>query len=229
MLPPSVTAIQRIDTMCLSCDVMCMELTVTDAAQMAGVSARTAQRALADGSLGMARVIGRQITTDDLAVWAWIRTTSPGRKWSSRTRDAAIDLLSGGDGHSVSSSERSRLKAALRGMTAQQIASSAWAGTWARYRRLGEVAAQVIGPSVVEPSSLGLVSGSSWMTFVEVPDLERFEISEPVLADPDGDLVALERAHDGRRARALVDTYVLGDARESAAAARELETAARAL
>lgn len=205
-----------------------MELTVADAAQIAGVSLRTVQRALGNGSLGTARVLGRQATTDDLAVQAWIRTTSRGRKWSSRTLEAAIDLLSGGRGESVSSSERSRLRATLREMTARQIASSSWIGTWSRYRTFGEVDAQLIGPSIADLSFLGIVAGESWMRFAEVADLDQFEATQPVAADPDGDLVVIERFHDNRGARQLVDIYVLGDARESAAAARELEAAAHA-
>lgn len=212
-----------------SCDDFCMELTVADAAQITGVSLRTVQRALGDGRLGMARVLGRQVTTDDLAVKAWVRTTSRGRKWSSRTLEAAIDLLSGGQGDSVSSSERSRLRAALREMTARQIASSSWIGTWSRYRTLGEVDAHLIGPSIADLSALGIVAGESWMRFAEVVDLDQFEASQPVAADPDGDLVVIERPHDNRGARWLVDTYVLGDARESAAAASELESVAHAL
>ncbi len=206
-----------------------MELDVTDAARIAGVSQRTVQRALSDGRLGMARTLGRQTTTDDLAVQAWIRTTSRGRKWSGRTLDAGIDLLSGGRGESVSSSERSRLRARLRQMDARQIASSAWVGTWARYRDLGGADAQPIGSSAADPASLGMVPGESWARFADVPDLDEFEASQPVVADPDGDLVVIERRHDDRRARVLVDTYVLGDARESTAAARQLMAVVDAL
>lgn len=217
------------DTICRSCDGMCMEVTVAEAARIAGVSSRTVQRAVADGSLGLARVIGRQSTTDDLAVQAWLRTTCRGRKWSPRIREAALDLLSGGSGDLITSSERSRLRVALRGMNALQMASSAWIGTWARYRSLGEVVLRPIGPSVVDPSSLGMVSGESWMRFAQVDDLGHFEATQPVLADPDGDLVVVEREYDDRWARQMVDTYVLGDSRESAAAARALEAAAHAL
>lgn len=206
-----------------------MELTVVDAARIAGVSPRTAQRALAGGMLGMARIIGRQATTDDLAVQAWNRTRSSGRKWSGRTLDAAIDLLSGGRGEAVSASERSRLRSALRGMGAQRIASSAWIGTWVRYRTLGDVDTQPIGPSAVDFPSLGIVAGVSWVRFADAPDLDRFEASQPVVADPDGDLVVIERVRDERRGRVLVDAYVLGDARVSAAAARELANVVDAL
>lgn len=218
-----------VDTIRRSCDVMCMELTAADAAEIAGVSLRTVQRALADGSLGMARVFGRQVTTDDLAVQAWIRTTSPGRKWSMRTREAGMDLMSGGRGEAVTSSERSRLRSALRRMTVRQIAASSWVGTWSRYRTLGDVDVQFIGPSVVDLAALGLVAGEPWMRFAEVVDLDQFEAKQPVTADPDGDLVVIERSHDNRLTRQLVDTYVLGDARESAAAANELAAVAHAL
>lgn len=190
---------------------------------------RTVQRALGDGSLGMVRVLGRQTTTDNLAVQAWLRTTSRGRRWSSRIREAAIDLLSGGRGEAISPSERSRLLAALRGMSARRIASSVWTGTWSRYRSLGEVDLQLIGPSAADLPALGILAGESWMRFAEVIDLDRFQNTQPVLADPDGDLVVIERPRDGRSACQLVDVYVLGDARESAAAAHRLEAVAHAL
>lgn len=67
------------------------------------------------------------------------------------------------------------------------------------------------------------------MRFAELADLDQFEAKQPVAADPDGDLVVIERSHDNRVARQLVDTYVLGDARESAAAAAKLAAAVHSL
>ena len=212
-----------------SCDVMCMELTVQDAARIAQVSTRTTQRAIEDGRLGMARTIGRQTTTDDLAIQTWVRTTAPGRKWSSKVRNAALDLLSGGTADGLSSSERSRLRSVMRRMGVQQLAASSWVGVWARYRTLGDVAAPPIGPSAADPQTLGLIPGSSWVRFADTPDLDVFEASQPVTADPDGDLIVIERPHDPRLPRVLIDTYVLGDARESEAAAHELTGMLRAL
>ncbi len=208
---------------------MCMEMTVAGAAQIAGVAPRTVQRALKSGHLGMARLIGRQVTTDDLAVQAWIRTTFRGRKWSARIRDAAISMLSNERDVSISPAERSRLRSALREMSAHQIASSSWPGTWARYRMLGQVDVPRIGPSAVDLTELGIIPGDSWMHFAQVDSLDQFESAQPVIADPDGDLVVIERQRDDRWARQLIDVYVLGDARESAAAARNLEELARAL
>ena len=208
---------------------MCMEMTVAGAARVAGVAPRTVQRALKSGHLGMARLVGRQLTTDDLAVQAWIRTTFRGRKWSTKIRNAAIDMLSSERAVSISATERSRLRSALREMSARQIASSSWPGIWARYRMLGSVDVSRIGPSAVELTELGIIPGESWMHFAQVDSLDRFESTQPVIADPDGDLVVIERELDDRRARQLIDVYVLGDARESAAAGRNIEELARAL
>lgn len=94
---------------------------------------------------------------------------------------------------------------------------------------LGTVDASRIGPSVVDLTELGIIPGESWMHFAQVDSLERFESAQPVIADPDGDLVVIERQLDDRWARQLIDVYVLGDARESAAAARNIEELAPAL
>lgn len=200
-----------------------------DAARIAQVSTRTTQRAIENGRLGMARTIGRQTTTDDLAIQTWVRTTAPGRRWSSRVRDAALDLLSGETGNGLSSSERSRLRSVMRNMNVRQLAASSWTGVWARYRALGDVVATPIGPSAADLQALGLIPGASWVRFADTPDLDVFEANQPVIADPDGDLIVIERPHDPRRPRILIDTYVLGDARESAAAAHELTAALRAI
>lgn len=220
---------ESVDTMRRSCDVTCMELTVADAAQIAGVSTRTVQRALEDGSLDMARTIGRQTTTDDLAVQAWIRTTTRGRKWSGRTRDAALDLLSNGRGDMVSPVRAIPAASGLAGSLRPAARFIDVDRHVVEVSALGTVDVHLIGPSAVDPADLGIVAGESWMRFAEVLDLDELEATQPVSADPDGDLVVIERPHDGRRARSLVDTYVLGDARESAADARELEAVAHAL
>lgn len=94
---------------------------------------------------------------------------------------------------------------------------------------LGQVDVSRIGPSVMDLTELGIIPGASWMHFAQVDSLDQFESTQPVIADPDGDLVVIERQRDDRWARQLIDVYVLGDARESAAAARNIEELARAL
>jgi len=59
---------------------------------------------------------------------------------------------------------------------------------------------------------------------VQTDDLDRFEIDQDVILDADGNVGVIERSMvDDRVARILLDTYLLGDARQSAAAATELQ------
>lgn len=82
---------------------------------------------------------------------------------------------------------------------------------------------------MAESARLDLVEGARWVRFAEVADLDSFELEYDVILDADGNLGVIQRAHDPRDARTLLDSYLLGDARLSAAAAAELEERARDL
>jgi hypothetical protein len=76
----------------------------------------------------------------------------------------------------------------------------------------------------VDATQLGIVPGEGWLTFIQTDDLDRYELEHDVTLDADGNLGVVERLRiDERPARILLDTYLLGDARQSAAAASELE------
>lgn len=209
-----------------------MELTV---AQVAGQQARTerfVQRAVRSGDLPALRLVGRVAVVDDLAVTAWARALARGRRWTGEVRDAALDLLSSGRTDRLSSSERSRLRSRLRAMSAAAMAHAAGGlgGGWARYRVTAVPDLSRVGPSKVDHSGLGVVPGAGWVTFVETEDLDRLELEHDVIVDADGNLGVLQRSRpDTRTARVLLDTYLLGDARLSAAAAAELERRAHGL
>lgn len=209
-----------------------MELTV---AQVAGQHARTerfVQQAVRSGDLAALRLVGRVAVMDDLAVAAWVRGLARGRRWTGEVREAALDLLSTGRTDRLSSSERSRLRSRLRGMSAAAMAHAAdgLGGGWARYRVTDVAELTRVGPSVADPAGLGIVPGAGWVTFVETEDLDRLELEHDVTLDADGNLGVIERPRsDSRTARVLLDTYLLGDARLSAAAAAELERRARGL
>ena len=97
-------------------------------------------------------------------------------------------------------------------------------GTWARYRGDAPYASIRIGPSAVDATQLGIVPGEGWLTFVQTDDLDRYELEHDVALDADGNLGVVERpCLDERPARVLLDTYLLGDARQSTAAASALE------
>lgn len=206
-----------------------MELTVAEVARKQRRTERFVQVALRSGSLQGFRRHGRMATVDDLAAQAWGRSFGRGRPWTPEIRDAALDLLSEGRTSRASSSERSRLRAKLRGMSASQIAhASGGLGIWARYRGAATGDMKRFGPSVANDTLLGVIAGQGWLTFAQTDDLDRFELEHDVVLDADGNLGIVERGVvDDRIARVLLDTYLLGDARLSAAAVEELERRAR--
>lgn len=210
-------------------NISVMELTTAEVARQYERSERFVQQALTRGSLAGHRRLGRQVTVDDIAARAWARSLGRGRIWADETAAAALDLLDTGVTDQLSYSARSRLRTRLATMTAREIAHALGGlGPWARYR--GEVPddAQPIGPSATASADLGLVGGDGWMTFINTPDLDSFELEHDVILDADGNLGVVQRAAvDERRARLLLDTYLVGDARQSAAAATILETSAR--
>ena len=210
---------------------MCMELTVAQIAGQHGRTPRFVQQAVRSGDLSALRLMGRLAVMDDLAATAWARSLARGRRWSGDVRDAALDLLSTGRTDRLSSSERSRLRSRLRGMSAAAMAHAAGGlGGWARYRVPRVPDLPRVGPSAVDQTALGIVAGGGWVTFIETGDLGVLESEHDVILDADGNLGVLERPRsDLRSARVLLDTYLLGDARLSAAAATELEGRGRGL
>lgn len=206
-----------------------MELTVSDVARQYGRSDRFVQQSLADGRLAGHRRLGRQVTVDDIAARAWGRSLGRGRVWSPETALAALEILDTDDTDRLVSSARSRLRARLRSMSAQEIAHAVGGlGVWARYRGHAPPSADRVGPSAISAADLGLVDGDDWMTFIRVPHLDAFELQHDQTLDADGNLGVVERGLSRESlARVLIDTYLLGDARQSAAAATALETRAR--
>lgn len=210
-------------------NIYVMELTLSDVARQYVRSERFVQQAVARGQLHGHRRLGRQVTVDDVAARSWARSLGRGRVWADETAAAALDLLDAGDTERLSSSARSRLRSRLRVMTAQQIAHALGGlPSWARYRGTAPVDAERIGPSAASDIDLGLVGGEDWMTFIRVEDLDSFELDHDVVLDADGNLGVVQRdSGTTSRSRVLVDTYLLGDARQSAAAAATLEEKAR--
>ncbi len=206
-----------------------MELSVAQVAREHGRSERFVQMALKSGHLAGHRVVGRVVTIDDIAARAWDRSLGQGRRWVPDVRDAALDVLSSGQTRRLSSSERSRLKSRLRSISVPQLAHAMGGiGHWARYRGTPETRLPRIGPSALAAEELGLVSGQGWLTFVQVPNLDDFELEHDVILDGDGNLgVVCRDTLDERAARVLLDCYLLGDARQSEAAAAQLRRRCR--
>ena len=217
--PPLVDTTMRIS------EDICMEMTVAQVARQHARTDRFVQQALRSGALSGHRAFGRATSVDDVAVHAWSRALGRGRRWTEQVREAALDLLSTGRTDRLSASERSRLRSRLRAMSATDMAHAAGGlGAWARYRGKPPIGLVRVGPSAANTGELGIVSGQGWLTFLQTDDLDRFEIDHDVILDADGNLGVIERSTvDDRTARILLDTYLLGDVRQSAAAAAELE------
>lgn len=210
-----------------------MELTVAQVASATGTSPQYVRRAIAAGDLAALRQVGRTVILDDLAVQAWDRSRAPGRRWVPEVRCAAFELLDVGATSRLSASDRSRLRAKLRGMEARQIAhlSGGVGGGWGRYRRgVSRAELRDVEPvAVVAGAELGIVGGDRRVTWFATGNLDDFELDNDVVLDASGELVVLQRVENGGRTRSLLDIYLLGSARESAAAAALIEGAAHGL
>ena len=211
--------------------IVYMELTLAQVAEQHGRSERFVQLAVRAGDLSPLRQVGRTFIVDALAATAWARSRARGRRWAPQVLNGALDLLSDGRTSALTASERSRLRARLRTMSAAEMAHAAGGlGPWSRYRTTEAPDLPRIGPSAVDLSSLGLVPERGWLTFISVEHLDAFELAHDVTLDADGNLGVIERPTiDQRSARVLLDAYLLGDVRLSAAAGSELERRAHAI
>lgn len=204
-----------------------MELTVAQTAALTLTDAQLVRRAIRDGLLAPLRRIGQTTIVDDLAATAWKRAVARGRQWTDDVREAALDLASTGKTERLSYSERSRLRARLRTITAAEFAHAAGGlgGAWGRYTTTSHNLGTPIGPDAVNLTALGIVEGDVGIHFACVDDLDAFELHNDVSLDAYGNLCVVERSIDDRAARILLDTYLLGGSRESAGAAGALEEA----
>lgn len=212
-----------------------MELLVSDVADLAQLSERQVYRAIQDGSLSVQRRVAKIPVIEGTAAIAWHRSRHHGRKWTAEVRDAALDLMTNGTTSLLGTSERSRLRARLRTMSTPAIAHAAGGlgGTWARYS-LEEAGATLashgrVGLTEEEMVALGLTPGKSRMTLMTTESLGWFGLQQPVFLDHWGTIGVIERSADDRYARRLLDTYLLGNARESVAADQAIQEIASAL
>ena len=216
-----------------------MELPLADAARIAGVSARRLQQATAAGDLPPHRVMGRTQSVDSAILLAFMRSARSGRRWGPRSRRAVLDLLTEGETDAMNGSELSRLRSNLRHLGAPEIAHRLGAtSNWHRYRSLGiarhDLAnhARATGPSILADPQwaelLGLLPGPADNVYGIVDDLTAMEAKLDLLVDAEGDIFLVERSGDGDMAEKLVDLFLFGDTRGSAAAATELQRRAGA-
>jgi len=205
-----------------------MELTLSQAAAEADVSVRSLQRGIQNHSLQASRRIGNHLLVDDIALSVWLRAQGRGRRWNAVTVRAALELLDQGATDLATGTVLSRLKGRLREIPVPQLAYllGGIQGRWTRYRSADDhlrVHLDLIGPSKADAQQLGLAEEGGWMTFAEAENVADLEFDLGLLRDPSGNIGVIERAKTDGQARTLLDTYLLGDARESALARVALE------
>ena len=102
-----------------------MLLKTAEAAQRLGFSSRHVRRLIAAGHL---REVARGVLLEaDVAAFGAAANGQRGRGWDAVTAWAAIDLVTGGTGDLVASTQRSRLRGKIRQLTAQGFVSAAGA------------------------------------------------------------------------------------------------------
>ncbi len=120
-------------------------MTTADAAAVLGVSARQVQRMVAARRLARAGVVGRTVLVDAGSVHRHrLQGAARGRPWSAETVHASLDLLRSGTTERLGASQRSRLKAKMRDMSAAELVqAAARRGESATYRASGSFLAEI--------------------------------------------------------------------------------------
>lgn len=216
-----------------------MQVSTAQAAARLGISHRAAGYALGDA--GVTEPLGTALFVDHLAVQMLERSQVAGRRWSSESALAALELLTRGETSYLRTDARSRLRARLRTMDAATIASRA-RGILGRIRRvtapqgtalLEAVAADAATNALSDAlAELGLVGDDAGVRFLRWTGGESKAdlVRAGVVDDANGEVVLLVGATGGAgEARTLVESYLLGDTRVARAAGDELERRARLL
>jgi hypothetical protein len=178
-----------------------MEITLAEAAQRLGVSARQAQRLASAGRLQIVRRVGASYLVDDTGLTR-ADAASRGRVWSARTAWAAVDLLQHGTSDRLTGSALSRLRSRLRHIEAEDLVrlsadrASVWRGMQTRRSRdalVQEIA--LSGESLLADRDVASALGLVALTTGRIEGYVRQESWDAVVgrygleADAEGDVL----------------------------------------
>lgn len=217
-----------------------MQVSSAQAAERLGISQRAALSAISDA--GVVTKVGNTHLVDGLAFRLAERARADGRRWSEDTALAALELLDTNRTARLRSDARSRLRGQLRSMDAAAIAHRART-VIGRVRRVsaprGTTRLETIAAHAAESAlddaafrHLGLAGGPGHTRYFRMAGGETLhELTRAgVRDDSRGDIVLLVGARgEASGARALLESYMLGDSRLMSTTGRELEARARAL
>lgn len=171
---------------------------VPEAARLLGVSTRQVQHLAASGEL---RVVARGLVDrTSLDRYLAARPASRRRAWSERTAWAAVALLSVRPAPWLGESQRSRLRATLRGMTADELlgrtrdrARAGWyAGHTSATARLRRDVVDTSAGALI----LGLTEADRLNGYLATADLAAVTSRHALLSDPGGRIVLRTTTHD---------------------------------
>lgn len=163
-------------------------VTVSEAAERLGVSTRRVQHLVARGELRqLARGVIDETSIERLVA---VRQGSHTRAWSEATAWGAVSLLSAGRAEWLGASQRSRLRARLRGLNAAELVERARErADVTRYRahatterRLREILVHTAGA----PGRLGLVDTNRTDGYLAADDVARTVRNHGLIRDDDG-------------------------------------------
>lgn len=196
-----------------------MGVSVREAAEVLGVSARQARRHASSGRISNSQ-LGSQYIVSSRHLIALQRCAHHGRPWSEVTRLAALDLLSSNDTERLVGSERSRLKQRLRRASIATLAGQLLQG------------GVTLRTSTGRPEALATVQMAELLGLTTVGSLEVLVSEDPVATarihhlalDDAGKIAVVAGREEHREVLTAVTLYAYGDTRESAAAAQWIRT-----
>lgn len=192
-----------------------MNVGVSEAAEILGVSSRQARRYASTGRISNSR-IGTQYAVSSRHLLALQRCAHHGRPWSTATRLAALDLLSTQHTKQLTGSERSRLKQRMRQMDVSALTGQILQDTVTLRSYVGSSS---VLPSVPIAKFLGLTSTGSLETIVSNEPAAVARIHHLALDDA-GKIAVVAGNDEHREVLAALTLYAYGDSRESSAASR---------
>lgn len=196
-----------------------MSLTVTQAAQQAGISARQVRRAIEEGILSADRV-GASYIIQSRQLQAFSRINHRGRNWSAETQNAALSLLSGTNVEGLDSTEKSRLKKRVATMALHALIGQIMRGRYALRRSATSTTLNDLDMAVLPELGLSAKGGNA----VLIAENASSRARELRLAqDSTGDIVVVEGTQAHRKVLEACALYIFGDVREHSAAQTWLE------
>ncbi|MGW2095719.1 hypothetical protein [Promicromonospora sukumoe] len=186
-------------------------LTVGEAAGRLGVSTRQVQHLIAQGHLSqVARGVVDETSVDRVLA---VRGARPGRAWAEPTAWGAVAILSGHAAGWMGTSQRSRLRTQLRGLSsAQLVARARNRATAVRYAghpaSLARLRGEIIDTSRAA-GALGLSAATTIDGYVAVGELDTVVRRHGLVRDEEGQVTLRATSLDVAVVRALADDAVV--------------------